>query len=174
MIAHSKSVLAILGTDAVILDALIVETPASDLIPKVVAGLMNGRTNGRWSNTQENVFVLLAMDRYFNTYEATTPDFVARMWLGETYVAEHAPDGKRGFATSWIHGWPAGHSAPAIAPSETPSAPQRTRPLAPIRCTRASHAPAVSGCRHAKIAASPFDGSATRLRTRTLELGGTD
>ena len=81
-------------TDAVILDALIVETPASDLIPKVVAGLMNGRTNGRWSNTQENVFVLLAMDRYFNTYEATTPDFVARMWLGETYVAEHAHQGR--------------------------------------------------------------------------------
>jgi uncharacterized protein YfaS (alpha-2-macroglobulin family) len=81
-------------TDAVVLDALMVETPESDLIPKVVAGLMNGRTNGRWNNTQENVFVLLAMDRYFNTFEATTPDFVARMWLGETYVAEHTHQGR--------------------------------------------------------------------------------
>ncbi len=81
-------------TDAVVLDALMVQTPTSDLIPKVVAGLMNGRTNGRWSNTQENVFVLLAMDRYFNTFEATTPDFVARMWLGETYVAEHTHQGR--------------------------------------------------------------------------------
>ncbi|MCB0151134.1 MAG: hypothetical protein KDE01_26220, partial [Caldilineaceae bacterium] len=71
-----------------------VETPESDLIPKVVAGLMNGRTNGRWSNTQENVFVLLAMDRYFNTFESITPDFVARMWLGDTYVAEHAHQGR--------------------------------------------------------------------------------
>jgi uncharacterized protein YfaS (alpha-2-macroglobulin family) len=81
-------------TDAIVLDALMVETPASDLIPKVVAGLMNGRSNGRWNNTQENVFVLLAMDRYFNTFEAETPDFVARMWLGESYVAEHTHQGR--------------------------------------------------------------------------------
>lgn len=81
-------------TDAVVLDALMVETPESDLIPKVVAGLMNGRTNGHWSNTQENVFVLAAMDRYFNTFEAVTPDFVARMWLGDAYVAEHTHQGR--------------------------------------------------------------------------------
>jgi uncharacterized protein YfaS (alpha-2-macroglobulin family) len=81
-------------TDAIVLDALMVETPDSDLIPKVVAGLMNGRTNGRWSNTQENVFVLAAMDRYFNTFEATTPDFVARMWLGDVYVAQHTHQGR--------------------------------------------------------------------------------
>jgi len=81
-------------TDAIVLDALMVETPESDLIPKVVAGLMNGRTNGRWYNTQENVFVLAAMDRYFNTFEAVTPDFVARMWLGDAYVAEHTHQGR--------------------------------------------------------------------------------
>ncbi|MFN3979980.1 MAG: hypothetical protein ACK4SA_06320, partial [Caldilinea sp.] len=81
-------------TDAIVLDALMAETPESDLIPKVVAGLMNGRTNGRWYNTQENVFVLVAMDRYFNTFEATTPDFVARMWLGDAYVAEHTHQGR--------------------------------------------------------------------------------
>ncbi len=81
-------------SDAVLLDALIEETPESDLIPKVVAGLMNGRKNGRWANTQENVFVLLAMDRYFNTFESVTPDFIARMWLGDTYVAEHVHQGR--------------------------------------------------------------------------------
>jgi uncharacterized protein YfaS (alpha-2-macroglobulin family) len=51
---------------------------------------MAHRTRGRWGSTQENVFVLLAMDRYFNTYESQTPDFIARIWLGETYVGEHA------------------------------------------------------------------------------------
>lgn len=81
-------------TDAVVLDALITQTPESDLVPKVVTGLMNGRVKGRWSNTQENVFVLLAMDRYFNTFEATTPDFMVRMWLGEAYVAEHTHRGR--------------------------------------------------------------------------------
>lgn len=75
-------------TDAILLDALIGDNPQHDLIPKLVNGLLAHRTKGRWANTQENVFVLLALDRYFNTYEAQTPDFVARIWLGETYVGE--------------------------------------------------------------------------------------
>lgn len=81
-------------TDAVILDALIGGAPDSDLIPKVVSGLLAHRTRGRWSNTQENVFVLLALDRYFNTFESQTPDFVARIWLGETYAGDHAYSGR--------------------------------------------------------------------------------
>ena len=76
-------------TDAVVLDAMINDEPEGDLIPKVVNGLLAHRTAGHWRNTQENVFVLLALDRYFNTFEAQTPDFVARLWLGDTYVAEH-------------------------------------------------------------------------------------
>ncbi|MEZ4735145.1 MAG: alpha-2-macroglobulin family protein [Caldilineaceae bacterium] len=80
--------------DAVILDALIQNQPESDLIPKVVNGLLAHRTAGRWSNTQENAFVLLALDRYFNTFEAQTPDFVARIWLGETYAGEHTYEGR--------------------------------------------------------------------------------
>jgi len=76
-------------TDGLMLDALIRDDPDNDLIPKVVNGLLAHRTQGRWSNTQENVFILLALDRYFNTFEALTPDFVARIWLGDTYVAEH-------------------------------------------------------------------------------------
>ncbi len=74
--------------DGIILDALIGDQPQSDLIPKIVRGLLAHRTAGRWTNTQENVFILLAMDRYFNTYEAQTPDFVARIWLGEQYAGE--------------------------------------------------------------------------------------
>ena len=73
-------------TDAILLDALIEDDPQSDLIPKVVNGLLAHRTKGRWDNTQENVFVLIALDRYFNTYESQTPDFVARIWLGDIYA----------------------------------------------------------------------------------------
>ena len=73
--------------DGIILEALIKAEPKSDLIPKVVRGLLAHRKRGRWGNTQENVFILLALDRYFNTYEAQTPDFVARVWLGDQYVA---------------------------------------------------------------------------------------
>lgn len=70
-------------TDAVILDALIADQPQSDLISKLVRGLLAHRKQGRWANTQENAFALLALDRYFRTYEKTAPDFVARVWLNE-------------------------------------------------------------------------------------------
>jgi len=76
-------------TDAILLDALMEDNPQSDLIVKLVNGLLAHRVKGRWDNTQENVFVLLAMDRYFNTYEAQTPDFIARMWLGDTYAGSN-------------------------------------------------------------------------------------
>ncbi len=81
-------------TDAILLDALMATDPKSDLIPKLVRGLLDHRTRGRWTNTQENVFVLLALDRYFATYEKQTPDFVARMWLGDGYVGEHSYKGR--------------------------------------------------------------------------------
>ncbi|MFW6057589.1 MAG: alpha-2-macroglobulin family protein, partial [Persicimonas sp.] len=81
-------------TDAILLDALMATSPKNDLIPKLVRGLLDHRTRGRWTNTQENVFVLLALDRYFATYEKQTPDFVARMWLGDGYVGEHSYKGR--------------------------------------------------------------------------------
>ena len=76
-------------TDGIVLDALITMAPNSDLIPKVVAGLLANQVKGRWNNVQENSFILLALDRYFETFEAVEPDFVARVWLGDQYVAEH-------------------------------------------------------------------------------------
>jgi len=81
-------------TDAILLDALMADDPDSDLIPKLVNGLLAHKVKGRWRNTQENVFVLLALDRYFNIYESQTPDFVARIWLGETYAGEHTYRGR--------------------------------------------------------------------------------
>jgi len=80
--------------DAVLLEAMIVDQPTSDLIPKLVKGLLGHRTRGRWGSTQENAFVLLALDRYFEKYEAATPDFVARVWLGDGYVGDHTFKGR--------------------------------------------------------------------------------
>ncbi|MBS1796764.1 MAG: Ig-like domain-containing protein [Acidobacteria bacterium] len=74
--------------DAVVLDALITTDPNGDLIPKLVRGLLGGRAAGRWRNTQDNAFVLLALDRYFQTYEKETPDFTARAWLGKMFAGE--------------------------------------------------------------------------------------
>ena len=81
-------------TDAVILEALAADQQDSDLITKLARGLLAQRTAGRWNNTQENVWVLLAMDRYFAAFESETPDFVARMWLGDRYAGGRAFAGR--------------------------------------------------------------------------------
>jgi hypothetical protein len=80
--------------DGVMLEALIEEQPDSDLIPKIVTGLLAHRKRGRWENTQENTFALLALDLYFHTYEKITPDFVARVWLGNDYAGDHKFQGR--------------------------------------------------------------------------------
>ena len=36
----------------------------------------------------------LALDKYFNTYESQTPDFVARIWLGDAYAGSHEYHGR--------------------------------------------------------------------------------
>lgn len=81
-------------TDGIVLDALITKQPTSDLIPKVVQGLIGNQVKGRWDNVQENGAILVALQRYFATYEAQTPDFVARVWLGDTFAAEQAYKGR--------------------------------------------------------------------------------
>jgi uncharacterized protein YfaS (alpha-2-macroglobulin family) len=80
--------------DALLLEGLIQDQPKSDLIAKIVRGLLGHRKRGRWGNTQENAWVLLALDKYFNTYEKITPDYVARAWLGERFAGSHAFRGR--------------------------------------------------------------------------------
>lgn len=80
--------------DAILLEALIDDQPKLDLIPKLVRGLLDGRVHGRWANTQENCWVLLALDKYFQKYENVTPDFVARLWLGDRFAGEQSFKGR--------------------------------------------------------------------------------
>ena len=80
--------------DGVLLEALLKADPNNDLVPKLVRGLLDHRTKGRWSNTQENVFILLALDKYFQAYEKVTPDFVTKVWLGNVYAGEQAFKGR--------------------------------------------------------------------------------
>ena len=80
--------------DGVMLESLIQEQKDLDVIPKIVTGLLAHRTAGRWLDTQENSFILRALDLYFHTYEKTTPDFVARVWLGNDYAGDHTFKGR--------------------------------------------------------------------------------
>jgi uncharacterized protein YfaS (alpha-2-macroglobulin family) len=81
-------------TDAVLLEALLEVVPKADLNVKIVRALLGHRTKGRWSTTQENAFVLLALDRYFRVYEDVTPNFVARAWIDGGLVGEAAFRGR--------------------------------------------------------------------------------
>jgi len=72
--------------DALVLSALIEHDTGSQLINKFMRGLMDKRIKGRWYNTQENVFVLLAALKYFNQFEKTSPNFVASTWLGQNFA----------------------------------------------------------------------------------------
>lgn len=82
-------------TDGVVLEALVAAQPDNPLVPKVVRGLLGHRVQGRWDNTQENAWVLIALDRYFHAFEGQTPEFVARLWLGERYAGSHAFSGRQ-------------------------------------------------------------------------------
>jgi uncharacterized protein YfaS (alpha-2-macroglobulin family) len=80
--------------DGVLLEALIKAEPQNDLIPKLARGLLDHRKAGHWGSTQENVFILLALDKYFNAFEKVTPDFVTRIWLGNAYAGEETFKGR--------------------------------------------------------------------------------
>ncbi len=71
---------------ALLLQALIRTQPETDLMPKLVNGLLADRRRGHWGSTQSNVFVILAMRDYYRRFEDVEPDFQGRAWLDETLV----------------------------------------------------------------------------------------
>ncbi len=72
--------------DAIVLEAFMEDQPQSPLIAKLVRGLLAHRKKGTWNGSQENGYILQALDRYFAAYEKNTPDFEAQSWLDDTLV----------------------------------------------------------------------------------------
>ena len=81
-------------TDGILLEAMLEVFPNDDVLPKIVTGLLDGRVAGRWSSTQDNAWVLMALKRYFEVAEKVTPDFVAQVWLGSGYAGDHTFKGR--------------------------------------------------------------------------------
>ena len=70
-------------------------------------------------------FILVALNRYFETFESVTPEFVARVWLGELYVSEHPFSG---YTTDRAHTlFPMADLIAATAPVVDPAGPVRAR-----------------------------------------------
>lgn len=100
-------------TSALALDALIRERPQHAVIPKLARGVLDGRHQGRWASTQENLVALQAIRRYFDTFEKATPRYTGQLWLGDAAYAQRAFAGRSNDRASAALGWD------ALAPGST-------------------------------------------------------
>lgn len=82
-------------SQAIVLQALLEVDPENELAVKLVRGLLAERRDGRWHNTQENCFALLALQQYFETQERVEPYFRTRVSLGSRRLADHTFQGHR-------------------------------------------------------------------------------
>jgi len=76
-------------TDAILLEALLHIDLKSTLCTKLCKGLQAHKTKGAWKSTQENCFVLIALNKYFHIKEKDTPNFSANIWLDQDYCGQH-------------------------------------------------------------------------------------
>lgn len=81
-------------TDGVVLEFLLAADPNDPLAVKMVKGLLKHKKKGRWQNTQENCFILIALDAYFRAQEGAVPDFVARAWVDSVCVLQDTFKGR--------------------------------------------------------------------------------
>jgi len=81
-------------TDAILLEALLTIDPNSTLCTKLCKGLQAHQVKGAWKSTQENCFILIALNKYFGIKEKDTPDFSANIWLNEDSCGQHKYQGR--------------------------------------------------------------------------------
>lgn len=86
-------------SSALLLIAMLAIDPEHALVPKLARGLLDDRRGGRWSNTQENAFSLLALAEYARIHEAGEPDYDGRIWLDGRALVRLRGRG-RGFASA--------------------------------------------------------------------------
>ncbi len=75
-------------TTAIVLKALLAADPKHALGARLAMGLLAEREGGKWRTTQESAWALLALADYRELQEAVVPDFDARVFFGESVLAE--------------------------------------------------------------------------------------
>ncbi len=75
-------------SDAIVLLGLLEVVPDHPVVEKLARGLLGERVGGRWRNTQENAYAVMALAAYARVYEGDEPDFVARAWAGRQQVLD--------------------------------------------------------------------------------------
>ncbi len=81
-------------TTAVVVSALMEANQDKTFAEKVVNGLLASQKNGRWNNTQENIFALEALNLYFKKYESQEPNFTAKIVLASQSLLEQSFKGR--------------------------------------------------------------------------------
>jgi len=81
-------------TTAIAISALIEANQEKAFVEKGVNWLLASQKNGRWNNTQENIFALEALNLYFKKYERAEPNFTAKLVLASQTLLEQAFKGR--------------------------------------------------------------------------------
>ena len=81
-------------TDALVLDAFLQLRPTSDLVPKVVTGLLASRVDGHWGSIAEDGAILLALRHYFDAFEHDDPSFTAAVFVAGRLAGDESFDGR--------------------------------------------------------------------------------
>lgn len=80
--------------DALLLLGLVQHAPQHALIEKLARGLLEGRQNGAWLNSQDNAWAILAMAAYFKNREAEPPRLKAEAWADQSLLLSTRFDGR--------------------------------------------------------------------------------
>lgn len=79
---------------SIVLGTLVRHGENEQLVKQLVRWLMQVRQEGRWGNTQENVWAMESLVDYYRKYENETPDFAAVVKLGADVLANDAFRGR--------------------------------------------------------------------------------
>ncbi|HEX2835537.1 MAG TPA: alpha-2-macroglobulin family protein [Thermoanaerobaculia bacterium] len=86
---------------AIVLDSLVrgggvggASSGDEEIVKRMVRWLIQARKHGRWNDTQENAWALMALVDFYRKYEAETPDFVATLKLGSETLASETFKGR--------------------------------------------------------------------------------
>ncbi len=87
-----------LRTTALVLQTLIEAGVDNPLIPQIARWIVARRESGHWRSTQEDLYVLYALNDYYRVYETATPDLGFRVALDARPVLEGTFRGRRAAA----------------------------------------------------------------------------
>jgi uncharacterized protein YfaS (alpha-2-macroglobulin family) len=79
---------------AIALGTLTRHGQSEQLVKQMVRWLMQKRFEGRWGNTQENVWAMESLVDYYRKYESETPDFTAVVKIGDDALANDSFKGR--------------------------------------------------------------------------------